>query len=94
MTTRNLPLPSAEVQNRAAHLPEMLPWPRRKLDPPRPGAPRRAKARPAPASRALTPAGLLQLGLGFWGPRAFLNAVELGLFTALTAAEIMVIADK
>jgi hypothetical protein len=26
---------------------------------------------------------LLQLGLGFWGPRAFLSAVELGVFSAL-----------
>ena len=45
-------------------------------------------------TRPTTPARLLQWGLGFWGPRSFLNAVELGLFTALTAAEIMVIADK
>jgi hypothetical protein len=40
-----------------------------------------------PASRkrqpALTPERLLQLGMGFWGPRALLSAVELGLFTVL-----------
>lgn len=36
------------------------------------------KARPA-----LTPARLLQLGLGFWGSRACLSAVELGLFSVL-----------
>ena len=35
------------------------------------------------AGPALNPARLLQLGLGFWGPRAFLSAVELGVFTAL-----------
>jgi hypothetical protein len=32
---------------------------------------------------ALDPGKLLQLGLGFWGSRAFLSAVELGLFSAL-----------
>jgi hypothetical protein len=32
---------------------------------------------------ALSPARLLQLGAGFWGPRVFLSAVELGLFTVL-----------
>jgi hypothetical protein len=30
-----------------------------------------------------SPGRLLQLGMGFWGPRAFLSAVELGVFTAL-----------
>ena len=39
---------------------------------------RRRKIRPA-----LSPARLLQLGLGFWGPRAFLSAVELDLFSVL-----------
>ena len=33
--------------------------------------------------RALSPARLLQLGLGFWGPRALLSAVELGVFSIL-----------
>jgi O-methyltransferase domain/Dimerisation domain len=32
---------------------------------------------------ALNPGRLLQLGTGFWAPRVFLSAVELGLFTAL-----------
>ena len=32
---------------------------------------------------ALTPAKLLQLGLGFWAPRTCLSAVELGVFTEL-----------
>src|SRR5258706_5960887 len=32
---------------------------------------------------ALSPVRLLQLGSGFWGPRVFLSAVELGLFTVL-----------
>ncbi len=32
---------------------------------------------------ALTPDGILQLGMGFWGSKALLSAVELGLFTQL-----------
>lgn len=32
---------------------------------------------------ALTPDGILQLGLGFWGSKALLSAVELGVFTHL-----------
>ncbi|MGC1388123.1 MAG: methyltransferase [Steroidobacteraceae bacterium] len=45
----------------------------------------RAAPRPGPrkANPRLGPARLLQLGLGFWGPRTFLSAVELGLFSAL-----------
>ncbi len=35
------------------------------------------------ARPSLSPARLLQLGMGFWGPRAFLSAVELGVFSAL-----------
>ena len=31
----------------------------------------------------LTPAGIIQLGMGFWGPKTLLSAVELGLFTEL-----------
>ncbi len=34
-------------------------------------------------SEEITPDRLIQLGLGFWGPRTFLSAVELGLFTEL-----------
>jgi hypothetical protein len=36
----------------------------------------------------LTAARLLQLGLGFWGPRAFLSAVELGLFSVLAEGSL------
>ena len=32
---------------------------------------------------SLTPEGILQLGMGFWGSKALLSAVELGLFTEL-----------
>ena len=45
------------------------------------GAATRSKSRKV--NPRVTPARLLQLGLGFWGPRAFLSAVELGLFSAL-----------
>ena len=41
----------------------------------------------------ISPGGLVQLGLGFWGPKTLLSAVELGVFTelagkSLTAAEL------
>ena len=45
------------------------------------GAATRSRSRKANAR--LTPARLIQLGLGFWGPRAFLSATELGLFSVL-----------
>jgi hypothetical protein len=45
--------------------------------------PARARAAKHPPARAPTPARLLQLGMGFWGPRALLSAVELQVFTAL-----------
>ena len=32
----------------------------------------------------VTPDRVLQLGLGFWGPKVLLSAVELGVFTELT----------
>jgi len=41
------------------------------------------RPRPRKANARLTPTRLLQLGLGFWGPRTFLSAVELGLFSVL-----------
>jgi O-methyltransferase domain/Dimerisation domain len=41
------------------------------------------RSRPRTARPALSPTRLLQLGLGFWGPRAFLSAVELGVFSVL-----------
>jgi hypothetical protein len=34
-------------------------------------------------SREVTPDRILQLGLGFWGPKVLLSAVELGVFTEL-----------
>ena len=41
------------------------------------------RSRPRTARPGLSAARLLQLGLGFWGPRAFLSAVELGVFSVL-----------
>lgn len=41
------------------------------------------RSRPRKANPRLTSARLLQLGLGFWGPRTFLSAVEFGLFSVL-----------
>lgn len=35
------------------------------------------------ATRALSPAKIMQLGVGFWGSKALLSAIELGLFTTL-----------
>lgn len=35
------------------------------------------------AKRPMTPDGIMQLGLGFWGSKTLLTAVELGLFTEL-----------
>lgn len=35
------------------------------------------------AAPHVTPDAIMQLGLGFWGSRAFLSAIELGLFTDL-----------
>ncbi len=35
------------------------------------------------ATRSRTPDGILQLGMGFWGSKTLLSAVELGLFTEL-----------
>jgi SAM-dependent methyltransferase len=35
-----------------------------------------------------TPAGIMQLGLGFWGSKALLSAVELGVFTALASGPL------
>src|SRR5579863_5391355 len=37
---------------------------------------------------SLTPERLLQLGLGFWGPRTLLSAVELGVFSALASGAL------
>lgn len=47
-------------------------------------ATKRKTARRKPAKqKTLSPDRLLQLGTGFWAPRVFLSAVELGLFTVL-----------
>jgi len=35
------------------------------------------------AQRAATPAKIMQLGIGFWGSKTLLSAIELGLFTEL-----------
>ncbi len=37
------------------------------------------------AGDQITPDALLQLGLGFWGSKTLLSAVELGLFTELAS---------
>ena len=37
-------------------------------------------------ARAVTPEGIMQLGWGFWGSKALLSAVELGVFTQLGGA--------
>ena len=34
-------------------------------------------------NRQLTPDRIMQLGLGFWGSKTLLSAIELGLFTEL-----------
>jgi hypothetical protein len=38
-------------------------------------------------TKPVTPENLLRLGLGFWGSKAFLSAVELGVFTELAKGE-------
>jgi len=43
----------------------------------------RPKSNKNPPAAALTPEHILQLGLGFWGSKTLLSAVELGLFTEL-----------
>jgi SAM-dependent methyltransferase len=47
-------------------------------------------ARQAAATPAVSPDAILQLGFGFWGSKALLSAVELGVFTALaeTSADL------
>src|SRR5690242_19219678 len=35
------------------------------------------------ATRQVTPEAIMQLGLGFWGSKTLLSAIELGLFTEL-----------
>jgi O-methyltransferase domain/Dimerisation domain len=50
-----------------------------------PTAKSRVKTKKRATSRSLTPEHILQLGLGFWGAKTLLSAVELGLFTELAA---------
>ncbi len=40
-------------------------------------------AQPAAVSDVVSPDGIVQLGLGFWGSKTLLSGVELGLFTVL-----------
>ena len=40
------------------------------------------------AKPLLTPDGIMQLGLGFWGSKALLSAIELGLFTELAKGPV------
>lgn len=47
-----------------------------------------APASAAGASASLTPARILETGMAFWGAKALLSAVELGLFTELAAAPL------
>ena len=37
---------------------------------------------------SITPDGIMQLGLGFWGSKTLLSAIELGVFTELAAAPL------
>src|SRR5918998_1124896 len=41
-----------------------------------------------PASEQATPERILQLGLGFWGSKTLLSAVEIGLFTELAKGSL------
>src|ERR671910_1959900 len=41
-----------------------------------------------PVSEQLTPERILQLGLGFWGSKTLLSAVEIGLFTELAKGSL------
>ena len=46
------------------------------------------KKRSKSAKPRLTPDRILQLGLGFWGSKALLSAIELGLFTELAGGPV------
>jgi hypothetical protein len=59
---------------------------RNKKSAPKTGSRKKRTAKRAPARKGrpeLSPGRLLQLGLGFWGSRTFLSAVELGVFSLL-----------
>ena len=36
----------------------------------------------------LSPAGIIQMGVGFWGPKTLLSAIELGVFTELATGAL------
>ncbi|MGA2562031.1 MAG: methyltransferase [Steroidobacteraceae bacterium] len=58
----------------------------KKRSAPKAGTNKKRTAKRAPVRKVppeLSPGRLLQLGLGFWGSRAFLSAVELGVFSLL-----------
>jgi Dimerisation domain len=38
----------------------------------------------------VSPAEIIQLGVGFWGPKTLLSAIELGVFTELAAGPLAV----
>ena len=42
----------------------------------------------SPASEQATPERIMQLGLGFWGSKTLLSAVEIGLFTELAKGSL------
>ena len=42
----------------------------------------------SPASEQASPERILQLGLGFWGSKSLLSAVEIGLFTELAKGSL------
>ena len=42
----------------------------------------------SPASKQATPEQIMQLGLGFWGSKTLLSAVEIGLFTELAKGSL------
>jgi DNA-binding IclR family transcriptional regulator len=47
-------------------------------------------------AKDITPDQILQLGFGFWGPKTFLSAVELGVFTELARepADLATLAER
>src|ERR671920_1179721 len=42
----------------------------------------------SPASEQATPERIMQLGLGYWGSKTLLSAVEIGLFTELAKGSL------
>src|SRR5438094_10467666 len=48
----------------------------------------RTKKERSMGNRQLTPDRIMQLGLGFWGSKTVLSAIELGLFTELAKSPL------